>query len=91
MPIYEYACGKCGKTIDVLQRLTDPPLRKCPACGSRRLRKQLSAPVVHLKSRKAAAPVLVPQVAGGRSALDGTRPLNWPSGRLVGVKKTESD
>jgi len=91
LPIYEYACSKCGKTIDVLQRLTDPPIRKCPACGSRRLQKQLSAPVVHLKSRKAAASVLVPQVSGGDSALDGTRrTLHWP-GRVVGVKKNESD
>jgi predicted nucleic acid-binding Zn ribbon protein len=25
MPIYEYACNKCGKTIEVIQKFSDPP------------------------------------------------------------------
>jgi putative FmdB family regulatory protein len=33
MPIYEYACGKCGKTIEVLQKMSDNPLRKHAGCG----------------------------------------------------------
>jgi putative FmdB family regulatory protein len=31
MPIYEYKCGKCG-LIEVMQRITESPLRKCPTC-----------------------------------------------------------
>jgi putative FmdB family regulatory protein len=31
MPIYEYACKKCGE-FEVTQRITEPPLRKCPTC-----------------------------------------------------------
>ncbi len=31
MPIYEYQCSKCG-VIEAVQRITDPPLRKCPTC-----------------------------------------------------------
>ena len=33
MPIYEYACKKCGKTIEVIQKFSDPPLRKHKECG----------------------------------------------------------
>ena len=33
MPIYEYACKKCGKTIEVLQKYSDPVLRKHKDCG----------------------------------------------------------
>ena len=33
MPIYEYECSKCGKTIEVLQKMTDKPLKKHEGCG----------------------------------------------------------
>jgi putative FmdB family regulatory protein len=33
MPIYEYACKKCGKTIEVIQKFSDPVLRKHKDCG----------------------------------------------------------
>jgi putative FmdB family regulatory protein len=33
MPIYEYACKKCGKTIEVIQKFNDPTLRKHQGCG----------------------------------------------------------
>ena len=33
MPIYEYACKKCGKTIEVIQKFSDPPLKKHEKCG----------------------------------------------------------
>jgi putative FmdB family regulatory protein len=33
MPIYEYACKKCGKTIEVIQKFSDPVLRKHKECG----------------------------------------------------------
>jgi putative FmdB family regulatory protein len=31
MPIYEYKCDKCG-VFEVMQRITESPLRKCPTC-----------------------------------------------------------
>ena len=31
MPIYEYRCSKCGD-FDVMQKITEKPLRKCPTC-----------------------------------------------------------
>jgi putative FmdB family regulatory protein len=49
MPIYEYRCTKCGHQDEVLQKVTEPPLTKCPACGKRALQKLMSAPGFHLK------------------------------------------
>ncbi|XXF81337.1 zinc ribbon domain-containing protein [Myxococcaceae bacterium GXIMD 01537] len=34
MPIYEYSCQSCGKTIDVLQKVSDPAPAACTACGA---------------------------------------------------------
>lgn len=31
MPLYEYSCKNCG-TIEVRQKLSDTPLKKCPTC-----------------------------------------------------------
>jgi putative FmdB family regulatory protein len=33
MPIYEYKCAKCGKTIEVIQKMSDKPLKKHEQCG----------------------------------------------------------
>ena len=33
MPIYEYKCAKCGKTIEVIQKMSDKPLKKHEGCG----------------------------------------------------------
>ena len=42
MPIYEYVCKGCNKHHEVLQKINDTPLKKCPACGEERLAKQVS-------------------------------------------------
>ncbi len=42
MPIYEYVCEACGKLTEVMQKMSDPPLRKCPECGERKLAKLVS-------------------------------------------------
>src|SRR5438046_1645937 len=42
MPIYEYECTKCGKTIEVIQKFSDKPLRKHAGCGGN-LTKLISA------------------------------------------------
>jgi len=49
MPFYEYQCGACGKAHEAMQKVSDPPLRKCPACGKSQLRKLMSAPIFRLK------------------------------------------
>ena len=49
MPFYEYECPHCGHREEVLQNITDKPLKKCPNCGKNGLRKLMSAPVFRLK------------------------------------------
>ena len=49
MPFYEYECSKCRYYVEVLQKISDPPLKKCPSCRKSALRKLVSAPVFRLK------------------------------------------
>jgi putative FmdB family regulatory protein len=47
MPIYEYKCEN-GHVFDVIQKMTDEPLRECQECGAPAAR-VLSAPAIHFK------------------------------------------
>ena len=49
MPFYEYQCAACGHHHEELQKVTDRPLRKCPACSRTSLKRLVSAPVFRLK------------------------------------------
>ena len=49
MPIYEYQCQDCGKVVEAMQRMSDPPLQICgedcavARVGEGRLTKLISA------------------------------------------------
>lgn len=49
MPIYAYRCSACGHAKDVLQKISDPLLTTCPACGAETFSKQLTAAGFQLK------------------------------------------
>lgn len=49
MPIYAYRCTACGHAKDVLQKISDPVLTTCPACGADSFTKQLTAAGFQLK------------------------------------------
>ena len=49
MPVYEYECQACKYYTEVMQKVTDAPLTRCPSCGKRRLKRLVSAPVFRLK------------------------------------------
>jgi putative FmdB family regulatory protein len=49
MPFYEYECENCKFYTELLQKVTDAPLKKCPSCGKNRMKKLVSAPVFRLK------------------------------------------
>lgn len=49
MPIYAYRCEACSFEKDVLQKLSDAPLSKCPACGQESFQKQVTAAGFQLK------------------------------------------
>ncbi|VAX17106.1 hypothetical protein MNBD_NITROSPINAE02-1320 [hydrothermal vent metagenome] len=51
MPIYEYKCNKCGEALEVMQKMTDPPLKRhngAARCGGK-LVKLMSSNAFHLK------------------------------------------
>ena len=42
MPIYEYLCEKCEHEFEREQRITADPIKTCPECKSRRVKKLIS-------------------------------------------------
>ena len=42
MPTYEYACPACKAEWEADQRITDPPIVLCPACGELEARRLIS-------------------------------------------------
>ena len=49
MPIYAYKCAECSHGLDVIRKVSDPPLTQCPNCGKPALVKQITAAGFHLK------------------------------------------
>ncbi|MGE5345696.1 MAG: FmdB family zinc ribbon protein [Acidithiobacillales bacterium] len=48
MPLYEYICESCGRTIEAFQSFSDAPLSLCDRCGGR-LKRLISAPALQFK------------------------------------------
>jgi putative FmdB family regulatory protein len=48
MPLYEYECEQCGHRFEVIQKFSDPPVEKCPKCGSK-VRKLIASPAIQFK------------------------------------------
>ena len=48
MPIYEYICEKCGDHIEVIQKISDAPLKRCGKCRGK-LEKTISRTSFQLK------------------------------------------
>src|ERR1700738_1567422 len=49
MPFYEYQCKNCGHDLEAMQKISDPPLKKCPHCGKSQLHRLMSGPGLRLK------------------------------------------
>ena len=43
MPTYEYECQACGHTLEEFQSFSDEPLKKCPKCKKRKLRRLIGS------------------------------------------------
>src|ERR1051325_10043581 len=39
MPTYEYQCDACEHNFEEFQSMKDEPLKKCPKCGKKKLRR----------------------------------------------------
>jgi putative FmdB family regulatory protein len=48
VPLYEYQCKKCKHKFEKIQKFSDPPVKKCPECGSP-VEKVMHAPNVQFK------------------------------------------
>ncbi|HYB20784.1 MAG TPA: FmdB family zinc ribbon protein [Thermodesulfobacteriota bacterium] len=48
MPIYEYRCNHCERIIEVMQKFSDKPLTRCPACSGK-ITRLISNCSFHLK------------------------------------------
>lgn len=48
MPLYEYRCRKCSSVFEVLQKVNELPLIKCPTCEGP-LEKIISPPAIQFK------------------------------------------
>ena len=78
MPIYAYRCASCGHSRDVLQKMSDPVLTTCPACGVDQFQKQVTAAGFQLKGSgwyatdfkggSAPAPAVAPAAGGDAGA-----------------------
>jgi putative FmdB family regulatory protein len=42
MPIYEYRCDKCEHEFEREQRISDDPVKTCPECRSRKVKRLIS-------------------------------------------------
>ena len=43
MPLYDYLCGECGGSFEMLRRMKDDDREvRCPDCGSERIERLLS-------------------------------------------------
>jgi putative FmdB family regulatory protein len=49
MPFYEYKCSSCEYEEEVLQKISDKPLKKCAECGKSTMKKMVSAAAFRLK------------------------------------------
>jgi putative FmdB family regulatory protein len=88
MPIYAYKCQSCGHAKDVLQKISDPQLTVCPACGASTFTKQVTAAGFQLKGSgwyatdfKGGSNAPAPPAEGGKPA-DAAKPAE-------GAKPTE--
>ena len=91
MPIYAYRCAACGHSRDVLQKISDPLLTVCPACGADQFQKQVTAAGFQLKgsgwyvtdfrngSGGAAAPAPAAAPAGGDAGAAAPAPAPAPA------------
>ena len=42
MPIYEYRCPDCGHEFEVMQRMSEDPIKVCPKCSASNVGKLIS-------------------------------------------------
>jgi len=41
MPTYDYRCEACGHELELFQKISEAPKKKCPACKKSRLKRMI--------------------------------------------------
>lgn len=49
MPIYEYECTSCHHHFDLMQKISEEPIKQCPECAQHTVIKLISAAGFQLK------------------------------------------
>lgn len=49
MPVYEYQCTACGAVVEVMQKFSDAPLKRCKACKKHTMKKLMGTPALQFK------------------------------------------
>jgi len=49
MPTYEYVCKACDHEFEKEQRISDAPLKTCPRCKAKQVKRLISRTSFHLK------------------------------------------
>jgi putative FmdB family regulatory protein len=95
MPIYEYACGGCGREFEIEQRITEDPVKTCPRCRSRKVKRLISQTSFVLKGGGWYADLYSSssgKAKPGESASDGSKETSLDSGSGSGTQsETKSD
>ena len=87
MPLYEYVCQNCKRKTEVLQRLREKPLRICPHCGARELKKAFSAPAIQFKG---SGFYITDYARGTNEGKSGTSPKAEPESKSSDSKPSET-
>ena len=84
MPIYEYHCEACGHEFEVMQKITDVPIRKCEKCGKMKAKRSISRTSFVLKG----SGWYVTDYGGANAS---NRPSTKPPHSSDGDKKSSSE
>ena len=49
MPTYEYKCGACDHSFEIVQSMKDKTKRKCPECNRFKLKRIFGVPMVFVR------------------------------------------
>ena len=83
MPIYEYLCKACDTEFEREQRISDPPIKTCPKCKAKQVKRLISRTSFHLKGGGWYSDLYSKPKSGGESKSE-------PSPSSGGEAKSES-
>jgi putative FmdB family regulatory protein len=91
VPTYEYMCEKCEHEFEREQRISDPPVKTCPQCRSRKVKKLISRTSFVLKGSGWYSDLYAsPRSKDGGEAKSEGRDSKQPKSESSTEKKTES-